>query len=81
MIVDEEDFDEIQPEYARNVVVGFGRMEGRPVGIVGNQPLSLAGVLDINTSRKAARFVRFCDAFGIPLIAFVDVPGFMPGTE
>jgi len=78
--VDEGDFFEIQEAYARNIVVGFGRMEGRTVGIVANQPMVLAGVLDSDASRKAARFVRFCDCFGIPLVTFVDVPGFLPGT-
>ena len=78
--VDEGDFFEIQEAYAKNIVVGFGRMEGRTVGIVANQPMVLAGVLDSDASRKAARFVRFCDCFGIPLITFVDVPGFLPGT-
>jgi propionyl-CoA carboxylase beta chain len=80
-IVDESDFFEISPDYAKNVVVGFARMEGQTIGIVANQPQVLAGVLDIDASRKAARFVRFCDAFGIPIITFVDVPGFMPGTK
>jgi propionyl-CoA carboxylase beta chain len=79
-VVDEADFFEIQEAYARNMVVGFGRMEGRTVGIVANQPLILAGVLDSDASRKAARFVRFCDCFEIPIITFVDVPGFLPGT-
>jgi propionyl-CoA carboxylase beta chain len=79
-IVDEGDFFELQPEYAKNILIGFGRMEGRTVGIVANQPLVLAGCLDIKSSIKAARFVRFCDAFGIPVVTFVDVPGFMPGT-
>lgn len=79
-IVDDTDFFEIQPEHARNIVVGFGRMEGFPVGIVANQPLVLAGCLDIKSSIKAARFVRFCDCFNIPILTFVDVPGFMPGT-
>jgi propionyl-CoA carboxylase beta chain len=79
-VVDDTDFFEIQPEHARNIVVGFGRMEGWPVGIVANQPNVLAGCLDINSSIKAARFVRFCDCFNIPIITFVDVPGFMPGT-
>lgn len=79
-VVDEGDFFQIQPDYAKNVIVGFGRMEGRTVGFVANQPMFLAGCLDIDSSRKAARFVRFCDAFDIPLITFVDVPGFMPGT-
>ena len=80
-IVDDEDFMEVQPGYAPNVVVGFGRMAGRTVGLVGNQPAYLAGVLDINASAKAARFVRFCDCFNVPLVTLVDVPGFMPGTE
>jgi propionyl-CoA carboxylase beta chain len=78
--VDEGDFLEIQPDYAKNIITGFGRLEGRTVGIVANQPLVLAGVLDIDSSRKAARFVRFCDAFNIPLLTFVDVPGFLPGV-
>jgi propionyl-CoA carboxylase beta chain len=80
-VVDEADFFEIAPDYAKNVVVGFGRMDGQTTGFVANQPLSLAGVLDIDSSRKAARFVRFCDAFNIPIVTFVDVPGFMPGTR
>ncbi|HEY1559487.1 MAG TPA: acyl-CoA carboxylase subunit beta [Caulobacteraceae bacterium] len=80
-VVDESDFFEISPDYAKNVIVGFARMEGQTIGIVANQPQVLAGVLDIDASRKAARFVRFCDAFGIPIITFVDVPGFMPGTK
>src|SRR5687767_5799585 len=79
--VDDGDFFEIQPEYAKNIIIGFGRMEGQTVGIVANQPLVLAGCLDIKSSIKAARFVRFCDAFNIPVITFVDVPGFMPGTS
>lgn len=79
-VVDEGDFFEIQEAYARNIVVGFGRVEGRTVGIVANQPMVLAGVLDSDASRKAARFVRFCDAFEIPILTFVDVPGFLPGT-
>jgi propionyl-CoA carboxylase beta chain len=79
-MVDDGDFFEIQPDYAKNIVVGFGRMEGHPVGIVANQPLVLAGCLDIKSSIKAARFVRFCDAFNIPVVTLVDVPGFMPGT-
>ncbi|KAG8228591.1 hypothetical protein J437_LFUL009296 [Ladona fulva] len=79
-LVDERDFFEIMPQYARNIVVGFGRMNGRTVGIVGNQPKVAAGCLDINSSVKGARFVRFCDAFGIPLVTLVDVPGFLPGT-
>ncbi len=80
-VVDESDFFEISPDYAKNIVIGFGRMDGDTVGFVANQPLSLAGVLDIDSSRKAARFVRFCDAFSIPIVTFVDVPGFMPGTR
>ncbi|WP_299147494.1 acyl-CoA carboxylase subunit beta, partial [uncultured Comamonas sp.] len=79
--VDDGDFFELQPDYAKNIVIGFGRMDGHPVGIVANQPLVLAGCLDIRSSIKAARFVRFCDAFNIPIITFVDVPGFMPGTS
>lgn len=79
-IVDDEHFLEVQPHYAANIVVGFARMGGKPVGIVANQPQHLAGVLDINSSSKAARFVRFCDAFNIPLVTLVDVPGFLPGT-
>lgn len=78
-IVDEGDFFEIKPDFAKNIVVGFARMEGRTVGIVANQPLESAGSLDINSARKGARFVRFCDAFNIPLITLVDVPGFLPG--
>ena len=77
---DDGEFFELQPDYAKNIVIGFGRMEGAPVGIVANQPLVLAGCLDIKSATKAARFVRFCDAFGIPVVTFVDVPGFMPGT-
>ncbi|HEV2533405.1 MAG TPA: acyl-CoA carboxylase subunit beta [Phenylobacterium sp.] len=80
-VVDEADFFEISPDYAKNIIVGFARLDGMPVGVVANQPQVLAGVLDIDASRKAARFVRFCDAFEIPLITFVDVPGFMPGTR
>src|SRR5262249_4350922 len=79
-VVDEGDFFEIQEAFARNIVIGFGRVEGHTVGIVANQPMVLAGVLDNDASRKAARFVRFCDCFNIPLITFVDVPGFLPGT-
>ena len=79
-VIDDADFFELQPEYAKNIVIGFARMEGQTVGIVANQPLVLAGCLDIKSSIKAARFVRFCDAFNIPVITFVDVPGFMPGT-
>ena len=79
-VVDEGDFFETQPAHAANVITGFGRIEGRTVGFVANQPMVLAGVLDINSSKKAARFVRFCDAFDIPIVTFVDVPGFLPGT-
>ena len=79
-VVDEGTFFEIQPSFGANIITGFGRIEGRPVGFVANQPMVLAGVLDINASRKAARFVRFCDAFSIPIVTFVDVPGFLPGT-
>jgi len=80
-IVDDRFFFEVHEHYAKNLVVGFARLDGRPVGIVGNQPAFLAGVLDINASVKGARFVRFCDAFNIPLITFEDVPGFLPGTQ
>jgi len=80
-VVDGGDFLEVQPLYAQNIVVGFARMNGRTVGIVGNQPRILAGCLDIKSSNKGARFVRFCDAFNIPLVTFEDVPGFLPGTE
>ncbi len=79
-VVDEGDFFEIQEAFAKNIVTGFGRLEGRTVGFVANQPMVLAGVLDSDASRKAARFVRFCDAFEIPIVTFVDVPGFLPGT-
>jgi propionyl-CoA carboxylase beta chain len=81
LIVDDGEFFEVQEHFARNMVVGFARLDGRPVGIVGNQPAQLAGVLDINASEKAARFVRFCDAFNIPIVTFTDVPGFLPGTS
>jgi len=80
-VVDQKHFFEIHPHYAPNIIVGFARMGGRSVGIVANQPMMLAGVLDIDASAKAARFVRFCDAFNIPIITFEDVPGFLPGTE
>ncbi len=80
-VLDEADFFELQPSFARNVLVGFGRMAGATVGVVANQPAVLAGCLDIDSSRKAARFVRFCDAFNIPIVSFVDVPGFLPGSE
>jgi propionyl-CoA carboxylase beta chain len=79
-IIDEGDFFEIQPQYAKNIIIGFAAMDGSTVGIVANQPLFLAGCLDINASVKAARFIRFCDAFNIPIISLVDVPGFLPGT-
>jgi len=79
-VVDEGDFFEISEAFARNIVIGFGRIAGRTVGFVANQPMVLAGVLDSDASRKAARFVRFCDAFNIPIVTFVDVPGFLPGT-
>ncbi|MDT0575221.1 acyl-CoA carboxylase subunit beta [Croceicoccus sp. F390] len=78
--LDEGDFFEVQPRHAGNIICGFGRVEGRTVGVVANQPMVLAGVLDINSAKKAARFVRFCDAFNIPILTFVDVPGFLPGT-
>ncbi len=80
-VVDNQDFLEIQPGFAANIVIGFGRLQGRPVGIVANQPCVLAGALDIDASDKSARFVRFCNAFSIPLLTFVDVPGFLPGVE
>jgi len=80
-VVDEADFFEISADFAKNIICGFARMDGAPVGIVANQPQVLAGVLDIDSSRKGARFVRFCDAFEIPIVTFVDVPGFMPGTR
>jgi propionyl-CoA carboxylase beta chain len=80
-IIDDEHFLEVQPHYAANMVIGFARMGGKPIGMVANQPAHLAGVLDINSSTKAARFVRFCDAFNIPLVTLVDVPGFLPGTS
>jgi len=79
-VVDEGDFFEIAPAFARNILIGFARMEGATIGIVANQPLVLAGCLDIDSARKAARFVRFCDCFEIPIVTFVDVPGFLPGT-
>ena len=79
-VVDEGDFFEISAAYAKNIVTGFGRVAGRTVGFVANQPMVLAGVLDSDASRKGARFVRFCDAFNIPIVTFVDVPGFLPGT-
>lgn len=80
-VCDKETFLEIQPQYAKNIIIGFARLGGDSVGIVANNPMALAGVLDITSSVKAARFVRFCDAFNIPLLVFTDVPGFLPGTE
>ncbi len=80
-VVDDGHLFEIHEEYARNIVVGFARICGRPIGVVANNPMILAGCLDINASIKAARFVRFCDCFNLPLVTFVDVPGFLPGTE
>ncbi len=80
-VVDEGDFFEISPDFGKNIITAFARMEGATIGVVANQPMSLAGVLDIDASRKAARFVRFCDAFNIPLVTFVDVPGFLPGVK
>ncbi|MCH8348359.1 MAG: acyl-CoA carboxylase subunit beta, partial [Proteobacteria bacterium] len=79
-VLDEGNFFEIQAKHARNIITGFGRVAGRTVGVVANQPMVLAGCLDINSSKKGARFVRFCDAFSIPILTFVDVPGFLPGT-
>jgi len=79
-VVDEEQFFELKPDFARNIIIGFGRINGSPIGIVANQPIVLAGCLDIDASTKAARFVRFCDCFNIPIVTFVDVPGFLPGT-
>ena len=80
-VVDHADFLEVQPSYAENIIVGFGRLVGRPIGIIANQPKVLAGALDINASDKASRFIRFCNAFNIPLVTFADVPGFMPGVQ
>ncbi len=80
-VVDDGDFLEVQALFAPNLVIGFGRVEGRPVGVVANQPMQFAGTLDIDASEKAARFVRTCDAFNIPVLTFVDVPGFLPGTD
>lgn len=79
-VVDHGDMFEIQPDFAKNIVTAFARMDGHTVGVIGNNPLTLAGCLDIDASTKAARFVRFCDSFNIPLVTFVDVPGFLPGT-
>ncbi|NUU21247.1 MAG: methylmalonyl-CoA carboxyltransferase, partial [Streptomycetaceae bacterium] len=80
-VVDDGDFLEVQALFAPNMIVGFGRVEGRPVGVVANQPMQFAGTLDIDASEKAARFVRTCDAFNLPILTFVDVPGFLPGTD
>ncbi len=80
-LADDEDFFEVQKDYATNIIIGFLRIDGNTVGLVGNQPINLAGCLDINSSRKAARFVRFCDCFNIPILTLVDVPGFLPGTD
>ena len=80
-IVDDGDFFEVHKHYAQNIIIGFSRLNGHPIGVVGNQPRALAGVLDIDSSVKGARFVRFCDAFNIPLLTFCDVPGFLPGTN
>ena len=80
-VLDDEDFLEVQPLFAPNIIIGYGRVEGRPVGVVANQPMQFAGTLDIDASEKAARFVRTCDAFNIPVLTFVDVPGFLPGTD
>jgi propionyl-CoA carboxylase beta chain len=80
-VLDDQEFLEVQPLFAPNIVVGFGRVEGRPVGVVANQPMQFAGTLDIDASEKAARFVRTCDAFNVPVLTFVDVPGFLPGTD
>jgi propionyl-CoA carboxylase beta chain len=80
-VIDDDTFREVQADFAKNIVVGFARLDGRTIGIVANQPASMAGVLDIDASRKGARFVRFCDSFNIPLLVFEDVPGFLPGTD
>ncbi len=80
-LLDYQDFLEIQPSFAPNIVIGFGRLQGRPIGVIANQPIVSAGALDINASDKAARFVRFCNAFNIPLLTLVDVPGFLPGVQ
>ncbi|MBB1489859.1 methylmalonyl-CoA carboxyltransferase, partial [Oceanospirillum sp. D5] len=79
-IIDVDSFYEIHKDYAESIIVGFARLGGRSVGIVANQPMAFAGVLGVNSSKKAARFVRFCDCFNIPLLVLVDVPGFLPGT-
>jgi propionyl-CoA carboxylase beta chain len=80
-VIDDQSFREVHEDFAKNIVVGFARIEGRSIGVIANQPASMAGVLDIDSSRKGARFVRFCDAFNIPLLVFEDVPGFLPGTD
>jgi propionyl-CoA carboxylase beta chain len=80
-LLDDGEFLEVHPLFAQNIIVGFGRIEGHPVGVVANQPMHFAGCLDIDASEKAARFVRTCDAFNIPVLTFVDVPGFLPGTD
>jgi propionyl-CoA carboxylase beta chain len=80
-VCDEDSFLEVHKQYAENILVGFARIAGRSIGVVANQPAAMAGVLDINSSKKGARFVRFCDAFNIPLLVLVDVPGFLPGTD
>jgi propionyl-CoA carboxylase beta chain len=80
-VLDDQEFLEVHAMFAPNIIVGYGRVEGRPVGIVANQPMQFAGCLDIDASEKAARFVRTCDAFNIPVLTFVDVPGFLPGTD
>jgi propionyl-CoA carboxylase beta chain len=80
-VIDDNSFREVHEDFARNIVVGFARIEGKTIGVVANQPAALAGVLDIDASRKGARFVRFCDSFNIPLLVFEDVPGFLPGTD
>ena len=80
-VADDNSFFELQEEFARNIVIGYIRLNGKTIGVVANQPLALAGTLDINASVKAARFVRFCDAFNIPLLTLVDVPGFLPGVD
>jgi len=80
-ILDDGYFFELKPKYARNILTGFGRVEGRPVGIIANQPMHLAGALDVDAADKASRFIRFCDAFNIPILTFVDVPGYLPGVE
>jgi acetyl-CoA carboxylase carboxyltransferase component len=80
-VVDNSDFFEIMELYAKNIVIGFGRMGGRTTGFVANQPLEMAGVLDVDSSDKAARFIRYCDAFNVPIITFVDLPGYLPGVD